>query len=507
MQWLASLQSNWLSLSSNTKGVTPGQSSIGSTLLVTANSTNFAPGTYYGLITFAASTPSSVDAPQYVTAILNVGSASSIGGSVYPQGLLLAAVSGGSSQPQTVNVTSVAAGAKVTISSQVPGTGPNWVTVSPTSVGSYSSSTSLTAQPTAQLNVVANAASLSPGVYYGTATATFLDGSPAQDINTALLVTAGATTCTAGNLVVVMRQPGPNFSYTIGWPAPMEAQVIDDCGQPVSQATVVVSFNDGDPGMSLTWAGAGLYAGMWKPTGTGPVGFTVRASEAGVNPSTIALSGNVAAAPAGMPTVNLGGVVNGASFLLAANLAPGSIISVFGTNLASANTSNSGFPLPTTLAGIKLTIGGVDAPLFYGSNGQVNAQLPFEIPPGWQTQMIARDTATGIEIDAVPEVITVGIVRGESNRRRFPSGICGCGDRDLRHRHGGYDAGVSDRPTGREQLGEHAGLGDHWRDRRSQRAICRVCAGLRRAISSERGDSVGGRNGRGAGRTNAEWNR
>jgi uncharacterized protein (TIGR03437 family) len=412
MQWLASVFSNWLTLSSNTQGVTTGQSSLGSTLQVTANSTSFAPGTYYGLITVAAATPSSVDAPQYVTAVLNVGSASSIGGSVYPRGLLLTAVSGGSSQPQTVNVTSAAAaGAKVTVSSQVPGTGPNWVTVNSGGGSSYSSSASLTAQPTTQLNVVANAASLSPGVYYGTATATFLDGSPAQDINAALLVTAGSTSCTASNLVVVMRQPGPNFSYTIGWPAPMEAQVIDDCGQPVYQASVVVSFNDGDAPMSLTSAGGGIYAGMWKPTGTGAVGFTVRASEAGVNPSTIVMNGSVAAAPAGMPSVNLGGVVNGASFLPAANLAPGSIVSVFGTNLATSNTSNSGFPLPTTLGGIKLTIGGVDAPLFYGSKGQVNAQLPFEIPPGWQTQMIARATGTGSEMDAVPEVITVGIAR------------------------------------------------------------------------------------------------
>jgi uncharacterized protein (TIGR03437 family) len=208
---------------------------------------------------------------------------------------------------------------------------------------------------------------------------------------------------------MAIRQPGPNFSFTQGWPAPLEAQVYNDCGQPVSNATIVASFSNTDPPLVLTSAGGGIYAGMWKPGAAGPVTISVTYCNSCTSNGIFTLNGTVAPAPAGIPSIGLGGVVNGASFAPGADIAPGSIISAFGSNLATSDGNlNGGFPLPTTLAGIKLTIGGIDAPLFYSGTGQVNAQVPFEIPPGWQTQVVARATGSGTEIDAVPEVITIG---------------------------------------------------------------------------------------------------
>jgi uncharacterized protein (TIGR03437 family) len=105
-------------------------------------------------------------------------------------------------------------------------------------------------------------------------------------------------------------------------------------------------------------------------------------------------------------------VVNGASFAAGAELAPGSIVSVFGSNLATSDGNLAGFPLPTTLAGIKLTIGGIDAPLFYAGKGQVNAQVPYELVPGSRSQVVARASpVSGIELDAVPEPIVIGATR------------------------------------------------------------------------------------------------
>ena|SRR5579872_435355 len=80
------------------------------------------------------------------------------------------------------------------------------------------------------------------------------------------------------------------------------------------------------------------------------------------------------------PVISLGGIVNAASLAPASGpghaIAPGSIASLFGQNLAATTASASGFPLPTTLAGTSLTVNGVAAPLFYVSPDQINFQMP-----------------------------------------------------------------------------------------------------------------------------------
>jgi uncharacterized protein (TIGR03437 family) len=67
----------------------------------------------------------------------------------------------------------------------------------------------------------------------------------------------------------------------------------------------------------------------------------------------------------------LSAVVNGASFQTGA-VAPGSLISIFGVNLASSGTPG----------GVALAINGVPAPLQFVSPRQINAQVPFETIPG-----------------------------------------------------------------------------------------------------------------------------
>ena len=74
------------------------------------------------------------------------------------------------------------------------------------------------------------------------------------------------------------------------------------------------------------------------------------------------------------PSIAPGGVVNAASFWPI--LAPGSIASVFGQNLASSTAQAQSYPLPVTLAGSSVTVNGVPAPLFYVSPNQINFQVP-----------------------------------------------------------------------------------------------------------------------------------
>jgi uncharacterized protein (TIGR03437 family) len=93
---------------------------------------------------------------------------------------------------------------------------------------------------------------------------------------------------------------------------------------------------------------------------------------------------------AAQPTIYTGGIVNADSLVPAglpnANIAQGSIFSVFGTNLGPAQSPGLSFPLQTTLGGVsvQVTSGGtmVNAiPLFVGP-GQINALLPSVTPTG-----------------------------------------------------------------------------------------------------------------------------
>jgi uncharacterized protein (TIGR03437 family) len=85
-----------------------------------------------------------------------------------------------------------------------------------------------------------------------------------------------------------------------------------------------------------------------------------------------------------VPAVNAGGVVNSGSYT-AQGVAPGSIVSVFGTNLAASTATASAIPLPTTLSDVtSVTFNDIPAGLYFVSQNQINAQLPFDVLSGGQ---------------------------------------------------------------------------------------------------------------------------
>jgi uncharacterized protein (TIGR03437 family) len=84
-----------------------------------------------------------------------------------------------------------------------------------------------------------------------------------------------------------------------------------------------------------------------------------------------------ALAVAQAPFVEPGGVVDAATFK--APVVPGSLVSIFGTNLAAKTTFATAIPLPDALDGVTVSFNGVAAPLLYVSPQQINAQLPWEV--------------------------------------------------------------------------------------------------------------------------------
>lgn len=87
----------------------------------------------------------------------------------------------------------------------------------------------------------------------------------------------------------------------------------------------------------------------------------------------------------GAPVILEGGVVSNASFAPhPAPVAPGSIAAIFGTGLndGSQVLSSSFGPdgrLVTTLGGASVTVGGIAAPMYYSTSGQLGIQIPIEL--------------------------------------------------------------------------------------------------------------------------------
>jgi len=81
------------------------------------------------------------------------------------------------------------------------------------------------------------------------------------------------------------------------------------------------------------------------------------------------------------PAIFAGGIGNAASFA-ADSPSPGSLISIFGERLAEGLAQASTVPLPTELAGVSVSVNGTPIPLVFVSPGQINAQLPYDLPDG-----------------------------------------------------------------------------------------------------------------------------
>jgi len=80
--------------------------------------------------------------------------------------------------------------------------------------------------------------------------------------------------------------------------------------------------------------------------------------------------------------------------------APGSLISIYGSALAQSAIGAPSYPLPATLGGASVTVGGLPAPLMYASSGFINAQVPFETPTGPATVTVNNQVSATLSIAA-----------------------------------------------------------------------------------------------------------
>jgi uncharacterized protein (TIGR03437 family) len=180
-----------------------------------------------------------------------------------------------------------------------------------------------------------------------------------------------------------------NFSTPAGWPTPLAIALLDNCGNFVTNGQVVASFTNGDPVLPLTLANpaSGLYSATWTPQRTGgQVTVNARASVPGFAPVTAQLVGAVA--PNTAPVLTPNGTLNVYNPLPAAALAPGTLVQISGTALAASSMSAPSTPLPTSLNGTQVLVGGLPAPLQSVAPGLITAELPYELTPAMQYQVV-----------------------------------------------------------------------------------------------------------------------
>ena len=77
-------------------------------------------------------------------------------------------------------------------------------------------------------------------------------------------------------------------------------------------------------------------------------------------------------------------VVNAASFATNQGVAAGSWAAAFGTFSGVTTTTATALPFPTSLAGVKVTINGMSAPLFDVRQSQITFLVPAGVTPGLQ---------------------------------------------------------------------------------------------------------------------------
>jgi len=328
---------DWLSVSpaSGTAGMT------GTPLTVTANAASLAVGTYQGTITLT--TGSGVVTQVAVT--FNVGNGAL---SVSPSTLAFAYSQGGAlPATQTVQVSS----SQSFTASASASSGGTWLSVSP---GSGTGNASLT--------VTANPAGLAAGTYNGNITVTPATGA-AQTVTVTLTVT-GTLAVTPNSLA---------FSYVSGNPSPAPQTV----GLSASSAVAFTVTASSSGWLSVT-----------PLSGTTPATLTVSVNTtdlgAGAYTGTIVVNGQITitvslSVTSPLPFINA--VVNAASYL-GGGIAPGEIVTVFGTflgpSIGQGATVSNGF-IGSSLANVQVTFNGYPGPLLYVSATQVNTIVPYEL--------------------------------------------------------------------------------------------------------------------------------
>jgi uncharacterized protein (TIGR03437 family) len=164
-----------------------------------------------------------------------------------------------------------------------------------------------------------------------------------------------------------------------------------------ASSTVSIGFSGGSPAWTATVSPANA-ASAWLAvsplSGAGPATLQIQAAGAGLskgayravisiqsaaaNPQTIAIP--VTFVVGASDAIAISGIQN--NFSWGTDIAPGTMVAIFGINLAPATQVVTTPPLPLTLHGVSVTVNGISAPFYYVSPVQLDVQIPYEAGRG-----------------------------------------------------------------------------------------------------------------------------
>jgi len=162
------------------------------------------------------------------------------------------------------------------------------------------------------------------------------------------------------------------------------------------------------PGLTFSIAADGLSSSVsGTPTVAGSFSYTIGVTDSAGNSVSvirflIILAGVVVNSP------EITAVTDAASFRTT-GIAPGSLLSIFGRNLATTTAAQVALPVPTQLEGTRVLFGNQDAPVLFVSPGQVNIQAPHELQAGTSVN-VAVVTGGG---SSAPTMVSVVAARPE----------------------------------------------------------------------------------------------
>ncbi len=385
----------WLTMSGN-GGSASSASSATIAFSLDQNAVSALPaGAYYGTIRVSSS--GVVNSPIDFQVVLNVApAATSVVPDPEPAGLVFIGSGSSALPPQTIQVFASSTTAIGYQASAVSSDG-GWLSIA-------SGQGSASASSPGQVSVTANPAGLKPGIYRGGVSFAF-PSSEIRTVNVTLIVpneaitaspsvrpkqTTGPT-CTNPQLAPTQTGLVTNFQTPASWPTPLAITLPDSCGNLITNGQIVITFSNGDPPLALTLVDSSkaLYSGTWTPRrAASQVSISARATAPGYIAATAQIAGGVV--PNAAPVLAANGTGDIFNPIVGGGLGPGNIVQIYGTGLAAQAASPSVLPLPTAVSGTSVLIGGVKSALYYVSPTQINAQIPFELAPNRQYQVIVN---------------------------------------------------------------------------------------------------------------------
>ncbi len=353
---------------------------IPATIGVSANASGLANGVYTGVIVINIT--GGVTEQRLVVVILRVGTTGELPRlSVRPGAVVFRGAPGGPN-PAAAEVSLEARGA-VSINYQAgayTGSGPAWLTATPA-----------TGSAPRTVNIGVNLTGLTAGVYTGTVLFTATGGAGALPATLTVLLVVGAPPAPAADSGVVeadapayglFLDPAAGFVATANASAPVRVLLLRSDGTALEGAQVSVASSGSEPAFGLDEVGGGVYVGAFRSLTGGPVALTATATTSAGASLQFGVGGDLQAAPQAIPVIFQDGIVGAADYAASTPVSPGSILSLFGQGLADTTQVAGSTPLPVQLGGVKVLVGGYEAPLISVSAGpefdQINFQLPVE---------------------------------------------------------------------------------------------------------------------------------